>query len=342
MNRSISRALSLAIFGLFSVTALIPSLTLASFVNLGPAGDFNVFIFNDNTQSGSDAEGRVAVGGNALFGQFSIASSMGAGTDNLIVGGNMTNSDNTLKGGLLVNGNVTWNNPTITGRVAINGNANFPGFGGQIGTPVTVGGTYSAPNYYPVPTVGTTPLPFVFSDVADYLTDLSDFLAAQPINGSTTFNSNNIILTGGDAAFNNFYLTTAQLTAGTGVTINAPAGSTVVVNIDGSAATFANQGIFLNGVDKQHVLYNFSNASTLGMSGIGVLGSLLAPRADVNFGYGNIDGTLIANNITGPGESHHFLFQGNLPPIVPEPSTAVLMSLMAFMTVARRRGCDRG
>jgi choice-of-anchor A domain-containing protein len=311
-------------------------LVSASFVNLGPAGDFNVYVINNNTQSGSDAEGRVAVGGNALFGAFSIASSMGASTDNLIVGGNVTNSNNTLKGGLLVNGNVTWVNPTITGRVAVNGNANFNGGGGQIGTPVTVGGTYSAPNYYPMPTVGTTPLPFNFADVSNYLTDLADFLAAEQINGTTTFNSNNIILTGGDAAFNNFYLTTAQLTAGTGVTINAPAGSTVVVNIDGAAATFASQGIFLNGVDKQHVLYNFHNANTLSMSSIGVLGSLLAPRADVNFGFGNIDGTLIARNLTGPGESHHFLFQGNLPPIVPEPSTLVIICLGSACLLRRR------
>ncbi len=337
MNLLKSCALSLATLGSFCAVALIPTLASASFVNLGPAGDFNVYVINDNTQSGSDAEGRVAVGRDALFGAFSVASNLGSSTDNLIVGRNLTNSNNTLKGGLLVNGNVTWTNPTITGRVSVNGNANFNGGGGQIGTPVTVGGTYSAPNYYPAATVGTTPQPFSFDDVSSYLTDLSDFLAAQPINGSTNISFNNIVMTGSDSSFNNFYITAGQLAAGTGLTINAPAGSTVVVNVDGSAADFDNQGIFLNGVDKQHVLYNFSNASTLGISGIGVLGSLLAPRADVNFGYGNIDGTLMAYNLTGPGESHHFPFLGELPPIVPEPSSLVLLCLGTLGLLRRTR-----
>jgi choice-of-anchor A domain-containing protein len=337
MHRSKFRALSLAILA-FGAVVLASSFASASFINLGPAGDFNVWVINDNTQSGSDAEGRVAVGRDALFGAWSVGTHVSASTDNLIVGRNLTNSNNTVKGGLLVNGNVNWTNPTITGRVSVNGDANFnAGGGGQIGTPVTVGGTYTAPNYYPAATVGTTPLPFVFSDVADYLTDLADFLAAQPMNGATSFISNNIYFNGTDPNFNNFYVTAAQVAAGTGVNITAPVGSTVVVNIDGAAATFASQGVFVNGVNKQNVLFNFYNAATLNMHSIGVNGSLLAPRADVNFGFGNIDGTLIAYNLTGPGESHHFPFQGNLPPIVPEPSTAILAGMTIFAIAARRR-----
>lgn len=34
-------------------------------------------------------------------------------------------------------------------------------------------------------------------------------------------------------------------------------------------------------------------------------------------------GTLIAKNLTGGGESHLFLFQGNLP-VVPEPTTLAM------------------
>jgi choice-of-anchor A domain-containing protein len=329
MHRSKFRALSLAILA-FGAVVLASSFASASFINLGPAGDFNVWVINDNTQSGSDAEGRVAVGRDALFGAWSVGTHVSVSTDNLIVGRNMTNSNNTVRGGLLVNGNVTWANPTVTGRTSVNGNANFNGGGGEIKPPVTVGGTYSAPNYYPAATVGTTPLPFVFSDVADYLTNLADFLAAHTMNGTTSFIGNNIYFNGTDPNFNNFYVTAAQITAGTGVNITAPAGSTVVVNIDGAAATFASQGIFVNGVSKQNVLFNFYNAASINMHSIGVNGSLLAPRADVNFGYGNIDGTLIAYNLTGPGESHHFPFQGSLPPIVPEPSTAILA--MGFVT----------
>ena len=334
MIRSI-RASFLTLVGCICALAIVPSIASAAFVNLGPAADFNVFVFNNNTQSGSDSHGRVAVGGNAHLGSFSVASAMGDSTDNFIVGGDMSNSGTTLKGGLLVMGNVNWNNPTNTGRVAVNGNATFTD--GSIGTPVLVGGTYTAPGYFP-PNTYSSPatLPFDFAAVASYLTEMADHLASLPMNGTTNIMFGGITMTGTDTAFNNFYITVADLAAGTGLTINAPAGSTVVVNVDGAAADFDNMGINLNGVNEHYVLYNFHNATTLGISGIGVRGSLLAPRADVNFGYGNIDGTLIAKNLTGPGESHLFPFQGELPPIVPEPSTA-LLAVMALVALASRR-----
>lgn len=327
------RVFLLALFG--CLLSPCPA-AMASFINLGPAGDFNVFVFNDNTQSGSDAQGRVAVGNDALFGQFTVASSMGSSTDNLIVGGNMSNNFNTLNGGLLVMGNASWNIPSITGRVAVNGDATFSGGGGTVGSPVLVGGAYSAPGYFPPNTFAEPAvLPFDFGQVATYLTDLSDTLAALPSNGVTTFAANNITMTGVDPAYNSFDVTAAQLAAGTGLTIAAPVGSTAVVNVHGAMAEFDNQGIFLVGVDKQRVLYNFPDATTLDIAGIGILGSLLAPRADVEFGFGNIDGTLIANNLTGPGESHLFPFLGELPRPIPEPGAASLA--LAAVTLAPRR-----
>ena len=33
---------------------------------LGPAANFNVFVLGNHTQSNTDSEGRVAVGGNAI------------------------------------------------------------------------------------------------------------------------------------------------------------------------------------------------------------------------------------------------------------------------------------
>lgn len=336
MPRTEFRALSLAALGL--MCALAPSFAQAAFVNLGPAGDFNVFVFNNNTQTGSDAQGKVAVGNDALFGSFTVASSLGSGTDNLIVGNNLTNSFTTFNGGVLVGGNLTWNIPTITGRVAVNGNASFTGGGGSVVGPVLVGGTYSAPGYFPPNTYASpATFPFDFSDVADYLTDQADFMAAQPFNGSTNILFGGITMTGTDPSFNNFYISAADLAAGTGLTINAPAGSTAVVNVDGTSAFFDNMAINLSGIDKQHVLYNFHNATTLAINSIGIDGALLAPRADVNFIGGDIDGTLIAKNLTGIGESHLFLFQGELPPQVPEPTTIVLVGLALAAFATRRK-----
>jgi choice-of-anchor A domain-containing protein len=341
MSRTVSRVLSLAFIG--CALALVPSFARAAFVNLGPAGDFNVFVFNNNTQSGSDAHGKIGVGGNANFGSFTIASALGSGTDNLIVGGNYSNNGASLKGGMLVGGNVNWTGSVTTnGRVRVNGNVNFAD--GGVGSPVLVAGTYTAPGYFTPNTFNDPPnngqlatFPFSFTDVADYLTDQADFMASLPFNGTTTIAFGGITLNGTDANFNNFYITAADLAAGTGLTINAPAGSTVVLNVDGSPASFDNMGISLNGVTEHKVLYNFYNATNLTIAGIGVRGSLLAPRADVNFS-GNIDGTMIAKNLTGQGESHLFLFNGNLPPQVPEPATIALLGLaLTGLTAVRRR-----
>lgn len=319
----------------------------ASYINLGPAGDFNLFVFNDNTQNGSDSQGRVAVGGNALFGSFTVASSMGSSTDNLIVGGNLTNSFTQFNGGVLVGGNLTWNIPSITGRVAVNGNASFTGGGGSVAGPVNVVGTYSAPGYFPPnQNTGLNPFPFDFNDVESYLVSQAAYLATLPSNGSVAIDpwSGAITLTANNPAdaYISFSLTGAEMAdaAGGGLTINAPAGSTVVINVTGPVSAMSSFGINLNGVDKQHVLYNFHDATNLTINQIGVLGTILAPLADVNFAGGAIDGTIIANNLTGPGESHLYLFQGNLPLVpVPEPATVALgaMGLLALMAVRTRR-----
>jgi choice-of-anchor A domain-containing protein len=310
--------------------ALLTSSASAAFINLGPAGDFNVYVVNDNTQNGSDAQGKVAVGGNAYFGSFTIGSNMPNNTDNLIVGGNLSNSGTQFHGGLFVNGNVNWAGPSIQGKATVNGNATFTGGGTLVG-PVSVAGTYTAPGYYPANqnvSHTPTPMPFSFSDASNYLVSEAQYLASLPANGTTTISFNQVHLTANNPAdsYVSFNVTGAQMAAaaGAGLFIDAPVGSTVVVNISGTADSMTNMGISLSGVDKQHVLYNFYEATNLTLSGIGVLGSILAPQANVNF-TGAIDGTMIAYNLTGPGESHNFLFQGNLPLLpVPEPSTVVL------------------
>jgi choice-of-anchor A domain-containing protein len=136
-----------------------------------------------------------------------------------------------------------------------------------------------------------------------------------------------------------FNVTGAELAnaAGHGLSITAPAGSTVVVNVAGAASALASMGITLNGVDRQHVLYNFFEAQNLTINAISVEGTVLAPLATVNFVNGQINGTLIANHLTGSGESHLHLFEGTLP-TVPEPGTCALGALgMAIVVGLQRR-----
>lgn len=319
----------------------------ASFFNLGPAGDFNVFVFGDNNQTSSDAEGRVAVGGNVNFGSgYTVAALAPSNNYNLIVGGNLTTQSNSLNGGLWVGGNVSWSNPSINGPVSVQGNANFLGGGGSIAGPINVVGTYSAPGYFPANSASPVvpALPFSFSAVQSYLQSESAYLANLPTNGSTTLYFSQVLLeaTGPASSLYVFDVTGADLAAaaGHGMTITAPAGSTVVVNVDGLADTLASMSINLVGVDRQHVLYNFHQATNLAINSIAVEGTVLAPWANVNFIGGQLNGTLISQSVMGIGQANLALFQGNLPvQPTPEPATWVLATsgAAAIFVVRRRR-----
>jgi choice-of-anchor A domain-containing protein len=148
---------------------------------------------------------------------------------------------------------------------------------------------------------------------------------------------------GTNANLNTFVVQAADFNSANGIQIDAPTGSTVVINVAGLNVNFQNLGINftnLNGdatgaTDKTHVVYNFYQAQTLGISGISVQGSVLAPLANVTFSNGNIEGNLVAGNLTGSGETHDYPFVGTLP--IPEPSSLALVAATFGGFLMRRR-----
>jgi choice-of-anchor A domain-containing protein len=340
-SRNVTRGAAMPLccaIGLFAVTSSVE----AAFINLGPAGDFNVFTLGNLTSANSDIEGRVAVGGSAQFSSYSIGNKAGASSTNLIVGGNFVNQSGSVTGNVLVGGNVNWHNPTIQGNLAVNGNATFTGGGSIVGT-VDVAGTYTAPGYFHADSNNpATAFPFSFSEVADYLMAESDYLASLAATGTSTTQYGTLTLDGSNVVGSTviFNVAAADLSAAHTLVIKAGAGVTVVVNVTGGTASMQNMGIsFSGGVDRQHVVYNFADATSVTLGGIAVEGTVLAPQASVNFISGQINGSLIVGNLTGSGESHNVLFQGTLPvpppptptpnaptgsPVAPEPGTFAL------------------
>ncbi len=253
------------------------------------AGEFNVFVFGSLAQSATDAQGRVAAGGDAQLANYGVGDGLtnSAGQrDDLVVGGNLTYNQ-----GQVFNGNL------VTGGTAALTGVGLPNGAARQGTPVD------------------------FAAAASQLAGLSAAWAARAANGVTAVASGALRLTGTDPALDIFAVAGSQLAAATGLTISAPAGATVLVNVSGSAAQMQSFGIGVSGTDRQHVLFNFSAASTLTLGGISVQGSILAPQADVTFSNGNLEGTLIAHSLTGGGEFHNFLPQIQIDsPAPPTPS----------------------
>jgi choice-of-anchor A domain-containing protein len=273
----------------FSMTLLAGGLMPAQAYDLGPATKYNVFVFGDMNQS-SDSEGRVAVGGNATFSNFGIADRLQT-TDgpNLVVGGNLN-----YQGGQVFGGNAVYG-----------GSANIQGAG-------IPNGSFSQGQAVN------------FQAAEQELTGLSSTLSKlSPTNSTTYHNWGGIQLDGRNSDMNVFELDGAKFSSTNNFVLNAPAGSTVVVNVKGDNVSLRNFGMQFNGVSKNNVIFNFVDATNISSTGFSFQGSVLAPKAHYSFNNGNLEGTLIAKSVAGNGEFHHYPFQGTLPepPASTEPGT---------------------
>jgi choice-of-anchor A domain-containing protein len=405
------------------ILAVMPMLAIpvaAQADSLSQAFGYNLFILNDLNQSGTDTQGKVAVGRNATISSFSVASQLPAdsatnfvvggsvsqtggtvngsaisgagysfssasisgnlytagdiiqnqgsvgnvvaggnytvsqaGPQSALVGGTFTQTSGYIPGNVTVGGDAILNNPSAGGYYHVNGSVTITG-GGSAGGGITYGTTYSGYSYFnpvqvapvPVDTSAYTTLPINFTTVAADLNAASTYWGSLVANGSTAISFSQLTLTGTDANLNIFDLTAAQLSSISTLAFSVPAGSTALINVDGATVNLGPFGYgTITGLDAEHILYNAFDAGTVNMSGIGLEGSLLAPGASVNFASGDIDGSIIANNLSGQGESHLHLFDGSLPTppptatpftAVPTPTSVVGGVMLLSLVVLRR------
>lgn len=355
MSRISNSSISLPIVVLLG---LCPVILHAS--NLGAAEAYNAFIFGDINQSNIDAQGMIAAGGNATFSNFMVGTNLsyGAGTYDLIVGGALTGTNlNVPHGGVLIGSSTGTSkllDPTIGGGVSTYGNLQLGqngqiGYGGGNPFGVEVGGTLTN-NYNNsgavsiFGTTGNAPIAtgVNFASAQSALTQQSVYWGS--LSGLVPVVSyGSITAAGTDPSLNIFNLSGTVLASANGLTISAPAGSTVLLNISGTNDSLSNFQINLTGgVDDYHVLYNFYQATSITDNNVSIEGSLLAPYASFTGNGSHINGTLVANSLSGGFEQHLDLFQGNLPSMTgtPEPNTTVMIVVGACLIglgAARRR-----
>jgi choice-of-anchor A domain-containing protein len=323
---------------------------------LGVAGDHNVFMFGDIVQWGTDVEGRVAAGGDVIYGRngegsgFSIASKVKEpkGLPDLVVGGSVT----------LTNGSVGYFGKENSGGPQYQkGTINY---GNQATISETVG--------YGSKVVSS---PIDFKSEQSYLQELSDYWGRLTPTGKVEKPDNHrVFFTGSDPNLNIFHWDTSTLATkawgskpdpdeeGFGFFFNVPFGSTVLVNIvdKDKDVNLTNAGFYIaekfsddpsfyipqndpetltkyfkgdsDVFPNSKILFNFPYLADLFINFIEINGSILAPWADVFFGEeSHIDGHLIATNLFGQGEAHNIIFDGKLPiQPVPEPATIMLLA----------------
>lgn len=249
---------------------------------LDVATDFNLFLLGDLAQSGSDTEGRIAVGGQATLAEYSIGAALppGAFRETLVVGGTLA-----IRHGAIATGDAVSGGPEEIENASFAPNAGY-----------------------------RRALPIDFAAAARDLQDISTTYGAVLPSGTTRLEYGRLLLEGTANDLNVFTVRAADLAVASTIAVRVPVGSTVLVNVSGETASLENLGFDLAGLGADKILYNFPAARHLVLRGVGIQGSMLAPWASIDFQNGAIEGTLIGTSLTGPGQMNQLAFSGCIAP----------------------------
>ncbi|MEJ8303626.1 DUF5057 domain-containing protein [Saccharibacillus sacchari] len=271
----------------------------ASFPTVSTNGDLTI-------SGGSINKGPILSGDAFTSSNFGISDTTIMATGNIKLNGNNGLSNSSVWAG----GNLTMDNYYVNSGLNFYtvGNFALTGNSGMNGGSVTYGGTSSYTSQYVKSATpasiksqydtqkSTTNAKGVsdFAAAKQQLVSLSNSYAALTANGARdTADTSGIVFKGTDAKMNVFKVDGTQLSNLTNLKIQAPAGSTAVLNVVGGNVTFSG-GFDLTGVTADKVIVNYIGTGSVTLTSIGLKGTLLAPQATVNFNGGDIYGTIVA------------------------------------------------
>jgi choice-of-anchor A domain-containing protein len=234
--------------------------------------DYNLFLLEDYT-GGHDVVGKVAAGGNITMEDFSVGHGQPDSdiANTLVAGGNLT-----------LNRGGVWGHARYGGTYSTNPSVTYPRGSAAQGRPIDFAARFAE------------------------LRSQSSQLASLPVNGSTRReNWGGVMMRGTSTNVNVFEVNASAFNGAVLWSIDAPAGSFVVVNIRGATANFGGFGIHFSGGINQHgVLFNFVDTTRINAQGFGFWGTVLAPYAHVEFHNGSFDGGMYAKSFNGNAEGH--------------------------------------
>lgn len=271
--------------------------------------NYNALILGNFSASGGDTEGRLAVGGNAVF-NTNVGYSVGISVYGEAIPQNLTG----IQDMLIVRGDL------YDGLFGVNGN-------------IVRGGTRYGPERYGNPSRQVSPFTLgddgnvpndgsgrSFESTFEQIRLASAMISTMANRGVTEIEldrTDHIIrFTGNDPNINIFNVNTADWN-GTQIDINitAPEYSTVVFNIHGPVVELSNAAIRLFGITNDRILFNYADATSITTSGFSHEGAVLAPYANAHFSGGYFEGFGVfgGNVVTTNGfEFHHYPFRGTV------------------------------
>ncbi|WP_143871039.1 choice-of-anchor A family protein [Catenovulum sediminis] len=355
---------------LLPIVALFTSFNLSAWeIDLGSAAEYNIFVQNDFTHTGtSDSQGKIAVGGNASVDQYDVGINYNPNTnlpgvqfweresgysDVLVVQGNLSvNRADNIKGNLVLGGELIKNGTTVNAP-----NSLVPGNDPVLGE-----------------VFNFTDRPLDFDSAFSYLTQLSSDLAQLTNTGEIVakgnqwwqstqefiFTPNNTLMNEQGVLvmdFDGANLQEVTSFTATGLDANMP----IIINISGTdisfdsidyfgdlAQEYAGDLSYVGGKKKMpnNILFNFYEAEHLAMTSGGFYGNILAPTADFEFLSGDLSGQVIAKSWTSNSGAQANLWNGLYPSAegeranveIAEPTSIALflLAILAMLSFQRR------
>ncbi|GAA2100242.1 hypothetical protein GCM10009759_32870 [Kitasatospora saccharophila] len=326
MRKSISAAAvalggSLALAALVVPTAATAAPTTGSTCfDLGVAGKYGEFIEGNDTHS-PDAEGAVAVGGDADFsGGFTVGNELASAEVAALPGGRSL-----VVGGDLITSKI------VDGKLVKGLTKTMKGTGVYAGSKIGEGNLEGVSK-------GASPIDFAkeFANLRNVSAALAKTTGSAPVPNKE--DGAQLDFVGTDADQNVFTVDAAVLQGYREIRINVPVGSTTIINVTGGSYDqnknpttgfmiwdHAKKAYVLDdklqsadgGAERAKLLWNFPTATSVTKrSGNAWPGSVLAPNAAFDLGTGGpVNGSVWAKSLTGSGgaETHHFPFTGCLP-----------------------------
>ena len=261
--------------------------------------EFSVFVLEDAHIARSQIEGSIAVGGDVST---LTSYSINAGRANR--GGDYTDTD-----ALVVGGDVEFQNGSIWGNLVYGGSATTD----QSGT--VAGELVHDPNRLD------------FAGRAEALRGFTDELAGRDPTGTVTREPwGEVRFEGINPELNIFSVSSSTFSGNSNYIINVPDGSTVVINVTGTGVVnvdgsvdpvdFQYAGVSVNDSRGREagrkVIFNFPEVTELNVTGIQVLGSIIAPRTALTFNNGQVNGQIVARTWTGTGTPNLVPFNGSI------------------------------
>ena len=226
-------------------------------------GRYNVFV-RDGVTGIVSSGGAVAAGGDVRLSSMSV------------------NGAARQAAGLIAGGRVFLSSGSIAGNLSYGAASTIP-------QTVTVTGSKSQQ-------------PFDVASAFQDLVALSALLAEVPSTGTATLGNGSLQMTGTSPGSNVFQVSSDTLAQATSVQVTVPAGAAAVVNVTGAGpVSITNKGVSLAGATASTVLWNLPSSSFVQISGVSLVGSMLAPRALVSFESGAFNGTLVCAALSSSG-----------------------------------------